>query len=77
MCEVLTCPALDTRSCHTYVYELLQERRNSIAIALELRLYYTNPSIWTLKTDSCDAATFFVTAGTGGCHKDNLQYRQI
>ena len=32
-----------------YINGLVQERRNSIADALELRLSCTNPSIWALK----------------------------
>ena len=32
-----------------YSYGLVQERRNSIAKALELRLSCTDPLIWTLK----------------------------
>ena len=33
--------------CHDHLDGLVQERRNSIANALELRLFCTKPSIWS------------------------------
>ena len=38
---------LYTLSVHEHIDELVQERRNSIANALELRLSCTNPSTYT------------------------------
>ena len=38
----------DISKISSYFDGLVQERRNSIANALELRLSYTNPSIWIL-----------------------------
>ena len=37
----------DVQRTKAYIDGLVQERRNSSANALELRLSYTNPSIWT------------------------------
>ena len=37
---------------HVYINGLVQERRNSSALAMELRLSCTNPSIWYIKCQS-------------------------
>ena len=53
-CTVFTC----------YINGLMQERRNSIANALELRLSRTNPSIWST-TGRCHMIWRLILASTG------------
>ena len=75
----------------SYMDELMQERRNASALAIELRLYCINSSIslliksWhrcrlfsrTLKTKIChDANSDVINSGFKGCHNDNLWCHQ-
>ena len=39
--------------CHTYIDGLVQERRNSSAVAMELRLSCTNPLIYVDAFSDC------------------------
>ena len=41
------CHILPPQDTYLHIDGLVQERRNSIANALELRLYCTNPSLWS------------------------------
>ena len=50
-----------------YINGLVQEKSNSIANALELRLFCTNPSIWSQFYEF-----FFVTGCTESCKIDNF-----
>ena len=47
-CPEVVCYNKDTSYWKRYIYidRLVQERCNSIVLAMELRLSYTNPSIW-------------------------------
>ena len=46
--SLVKCPPVHVTKSIPYFDGLVQERRNSIANALELRLSCTNPSMWTM-----------------------------
>ena len=52
----LVCPKTMVACLQTHIDGLMQERRNSVANALELRLSCTNPSIWA--KHKCDISLF-------------------
>ena len=61
-----------------YIGWLVQERRNSIANAQELRLSCTNPSIWNvIHRPQCNSSTRFTFCNfidnnpVGGCYREN------
>ena len=54
---------------------LVQERRNSIANALKLRLSWTNPSKWSMHATETKRSSrwyLFVISWSPGCHFDSL-----
>ena len=42
------CKDLHEKQQYSYIHELVQKRRNSSALAMELRLFCANPSIFSL-----------------------------
>ena len=57
--------------------ELVQERRNSIANALELHLSCTNPSEWSRITSSMVLPPVQVLYDKGTCWDENCRYLML